>query len=454
MRLLSFFTKFKKLFKKEISEDKLKYNNFVENVIPSLNFGDVIYAERFKSDIEKQQMGEGHETGPFVVVSFDNDKIIGAYCTSTETIKGGFEIGEDYDLFRRNKKSYATVFFMRTIDSEAFLQKSLQPLNYSDINKLKKKLCLTDKIQYDDFGLIKDLKIDVKADFEIGDVVSLGEHSYIIIKKNENDNFLILPTSNYNPHHSFVDFSKVRIDYSNAMEVEKTNFYYLNSISKTQMLIILNNYNNYKKMKDELINNKDKKLDRGCLINIFDNYYYYVYGIEGNIANTFAVERVPSDESILITGKEYSPIYDNLKDIDIKSDTYTIIGVASEQEMVQIKEERKKYKKVQKEETNKKNNSKKQIKNKRITLSIGTVVCLKRDITSKYIICNKENNVYHLISVSALLKDKKIVNDMLPKSSIKRANNITSIELKLIKRKLEELGNNDLSEEIDDEFIL
>lgn len=456
MGLLSLFSKIKSFFNKNITEEELKHNDFVENVIPSLKFGDIIYAERFINDIEKKQMGEGHNTGPFVVISFDEDKIIGAYCTSTETVRGGFEIGEGYELFHRNKKTYATVFYMRTIDYEAYLHNASQHLNINDINKLKKKICLTNKIQYDDFGLLKDLETDINIDYEIGDIVTCGGPTYIIVEKNDDDKFIIMPIKKCNPHHSYIDFSKVRIDYSNTKEVEKKDLYYLNSVNQAQMIVIMNNYNNYKKMKDEIINKKAKKLDRGCLINAFNNLYY-VYGIEGNIANTFVVKKTSSCKKyVVITGEKYIPLYEKTNDIDIKSDTYTIIGLASEKEMDYIKEAKKNYKKTKKEEEARKNIKiiKQPKKNNKNKLSIGTIVCLKNDITSKYIICNEENNIYDLISLPQLLFEEEIVNIKLPKYSVRKVNNITSIELKIIKRKLEELGNKELSNEIAKNIIM
>lgn len=106
MGLLALIRKKKECFSEDTIKNDPKYRNFIDNIIPSLKFGDIIYAERFNNDIEKEWMGEGHTTGPFIVISFDGDKVVGAYCTSNPNVKGGFEIGEYYYLFSREKRSY------------------------------------------------------------------------------------------------------------------------------------------------------------------------------------------------------------------------------------------------------------------------------------------------------------------------------------------------------------
>ena len=49
MGILSIFDKIKDSFGITYSNDD-KYREFVENVMPSLNFGDIIYAERFNDE--------------------------------------------------------------------------------------------------------------------------------------------------------------------------------------------------------------------------------------------------------------------------------------------------------------------------------------------------------------------------------------------------------------------
>ena len=448
MKLSVLFAKIKAYFNRNKAEEDLKYKDFIENVIPSLKFGDIIYAERFNNDIEKEDMGEGHNTGPFVVISFDGDKVIGAYCTSNQCVKGGFQIGENYNLFSRDRNTYATLLRLKTIDSEAFLNIGSRNLSNSDIDRIKKKMCLTDlDIKYDDFGLEKNLDVNFNVDFEIGDVVIYSGRYYVIVEKKESTKFIIAPITGYDSRYSCIDFSQVKIDFANVKEVEMNDLFYINSIVKSQMVIIIKEYNEYIKRKSEIINSENRKLDRGCLVSLF-NDLYYVYGTEGNVANSFGVKiaRITGD-SILIAGKRFIPCYESVKDIDIKSDSYQILGVASEEEMDEISKARKSYKKSKKE-------VKSNVSVKKKKMSNELLVCLKDDKKSRYIVYDENDDMYKVISLSSLLSNHEVIIFDLPKSAFMASNNVTSTELMIIKRTLEQLHNEELSNELVKKMIL
>lgn len=444
MGLLALIHKKKECFSEDTIKNDPKYRNFIDNIIPTLKFGDIIYAERFNNDMQKEWMGEGHTTGPFIVVSFDGDKVVGAYCTSNPNIKGGFEIGEYYYLFSRNKRSYATLLNLKTIDAEAFISKHEKRLSLTDINRLKKKICLTKtKYKYDDFCLEKDLDVDFNIEFEIGDVVSDGKNNYIIVGKTEDNKYVIIPINNYDYCYSFIDFSIAKIEYSSIKEIEKNNLIYLNSIPKSQMIIIMSKYNDYLKMKTSIINSETKKLERGCLINSTEGLYY-VFGIEGNTANSFAVKKTKIIEgSISIAGKMYIPCYEKTKDFDIKLKAYDILNVASEMEMDKIKEDKKSYKKNKKEAST----SKKIKHGDDSKISGELLVCLKENTSIRYIIYNEQEQAYSLIPVSPLLNGE-ISTLNLPKTAVIKTNNITTEELKIIKRNLERIQSGKLAKKL------
>ncbi len=431
MGLLALFNRFKKLFK-PFEIDDTKYRNFVDNIIPSLKFGDVICAERFNNDLEMEDMGDGHTTGPFVVISFDNDKIIGAYCTTSASRYNSFLLGENYNLFQR--QTYVDVYRLKTIDADAYLYKSEHKLRTSDMNRIKKKLTLMHKtITYDDFGLTKEFNEKFDVTYDIGDVVAYNGQTHIIVGKKENDVFQLIPIANYDSKRSYIDFSKVTLDYSNIKENTSPHFHYLNTIATPHLKIILNKYKEYLTRKKEIISNQDKALDRGCLIFAFGGLYY-VYGINGNIANAFAVKKtLLVDDMITVGGKKFLPIFDNARDINIKTDKYKILGVASESEMDQIKDAKKSYKKTIKDIKEKSNGKRHKY---------NFLVSLKDNITIRYIICGEDDNNYSVISVSGLLLGHDILVYTIPKSEVVKAFYITNDELRTVKKRLQESSSN------------
>ena len=432
MGLLAFF---KKIFGKKLLKDP-KYINFVENILPDLKFGDVIYADRFFNEDEKKYMGMYHCTGPFVVITTIEDKIIGAYCTSSQTRKGTIQLCEDYDIFHRNKNTYVIVSDIRAIDYESFIDKYEEKLNEDDLNKIKKRLVLNKCNKYSYFGVRSDFNFDVKTDYEVNDVVSCGYTPYVIIDI-INDELILLPIYYYNSKNSHLDISKVKIDYFNVKKHSKEGLYYLNTIPNSQMRVILGNYRNFLNSKNEMLNSANK-LYRGCLIETFDGLYY-VYGTLSNVANTFEVSKTNEDieDAIVISGKKYKPNYLNNVDVDMKIMNYTIVDVASEYETTKIKEARKSYKKTHKDSI--------ELLSKPL---IGTIMHLKKDITKKYIMFYAHKGIYTAVSLDSLFNKNKIETVLISKKELKKMTNITAIELRVIQRKLLELGNKKLAESV------
>ena len=451
MWLSNVINKIKELFNEtgnSIEEDP-KYRDFVDNVIPSLKFGDIIYGERFNNGVEKENMGSGHTTGPFVVVSFDNDKVVGIYCTSNPDVRNGLQIGEHYHLFNRDKDSFVSLSHMKTIDAEAYINTYPRSLSFFDIDRLKKKICLTSKnYKYDDFYLQKDLNVDFHVDYEVGDVVNFDNNSYVIVEKKDNNHVVIVPIINYNYRSVYVNFAQEKIDYCIIKEVEKKDITYINSIIGVQMKIILNKYIEYKNKKDAIMSSNTKKLERGCLINIASELYY-VFGIEGSMANSFLVQETGLiDKTIMIMGKRYTPSYEITKQIDFKDDSYQILGLASEKEMDTIKEAKKSYKKTKEQINSRKKTSNNVTQNVDYQKSCELLVCLKDNITSRYLIYRENASQYCLISLSSLMFDKQLVATTVPKTAVMKTTDITLGELGRIKRNLLELENSNTAKQL------
>lgn len=423
-------------------DEETDYEYFVENIIPSLKFGDIIYAKRYDFEYEKENMGEGHDTGPFVVLSTVGDKIIGAYCTSSNII-GSFQIGENYELFHRNKKSYVLLTYNKTITASTYLGKNINSLSENDINKIKKKMLFSMRdIKYDDFGSIKRFEIDFSIDFEVGDVIFYLGKCYLIMDIN-GDKFTLIPIINYDSRYSNIDFSKLKFNYADTIIINKSNFNYCNSINRRQMTVIIKYYSDYLRKLKILTNAENCFLDRGFLIEM-SGELYYIYGIEGNIANSFRVKEINFfDEFIMISKRKYIPFYENTKNIDIEHDTYKVLAIADETEMDMIKESRKTYSK-----------RKKKLENIKESNSNNFLVCLKDNTTCRYIICDESDTMYSLISISSLLNDCKLFVFYLPKEELKTLNNITAYELGKIKRFLPLCNNKLLPKKLVRKIIL
>lgn len=79
----------------------LKHLLFKSN-LSFLEVGDIIWANRYLTEVEKETMEEGHQTGPFIVIRKTKRKVYALACTGTKS-------KNPYDIIRMKipKDSYS-----------------------------------------------------------------------------------------------------------------------------------------------------------------------------------------------------------------------------------------------------------------------------------------------------------------------------------------------------------
>ena len=414
MKLPLIIRKIKELFSKKKVDTK--YIEFVEKILPSLKFGDIIYAERFNSDIEKEKLGEDHSSGPFVVVSVDNDKIVGAYLTSSDNPKYNiFQIGMGYKLFQREKKSYLSSN-LKTIDYIAFKGQKDKSLNYYDCLRLKKRFSLNDIIYYDDFGLKKELKLDFNVNFDVGDVVGYENSKYLIISKKD-EKFEIIPFLNQNIDLRITDFSNVKMDNYTILNVKENKLKYYSSMSNKDFYEIEKEYE------------RSKKANVGDIVKVSCGLYY-IYDVTCNVANSFFIEKKVRTKGYKIKGREYELYFDSTKSFDIDEANYELKKHASDEEKKEIELERKEYLKTHRD-------SIEIIRNKHRML--GKFVCLQENESRKYFILGEEARTYTVLALDKL-KENHMIDICFIAKSITKEIDIDKEELELIKKELIKLN--------------
>lgn len=172
------------------------------------------------------------------------------------------------------------------------------------------------------------------------DIIRVNGQYYLVLNEYHLDYQCIL-LSNYDEKNSKIDFSKELFDFHSIIFLRKGFYFYVNTISNMQYEVILKKYQNFLDHEKKLIEIRESKiLMRGCIIYYRGNYFY-VYGTQGNIANTFVV-RPKKDNGIKIAGEAYEPAFDITLDMPFDKN-YKVVGIASEQEMNFIREQKKSY---------------------------------------------------------------------------------------------------------------
>ena len=419
--------------KESIKQKNYHYRDFVDKLMPSLKIGTIIYTQDYNE--EKKD----YDINMHIVVGFEGDKIIAVQCFNNPN-KGDIKIGDG--LWMNTFVSFDNI---NALDYKTPITISAINLSDKDLTRVKKGIYLNEKNNYEEKGIRKHFDIN-SINYHVGDIVTYSFQTYIIVNRNDDNTCTLIPINNHDTHFPYINFTESTIDYTNPIEVRIDNLYYLNSLSDSQKTVIKNNFDIYKNNK-ETNKVKDKKIERGSLV-FTSNDLYYVYGIDGNTANAFQVKKSNAKDAIIINSKKYKPFYDELKDIDIKNDKYDYIDTATEDEMDTIREDKRDYKMHHKHME--RSTAKKITKSRKVyTSSKGKILCMRDDITSRYIVYDEKKNLYNVLALRELLSNGIRVDLQIPKRSLIVSNNITPIELNVLKRQLKKIGESALSEEIE-----
>lgn len=365
----------KSILKREVKEP-IQNEPVFDDVLQDIIVGDIIWAKRYSTEEEKNNIPEGHREGPFIVIAKAKEGIYVSQGTSVahDLEHNYFEIDkEDYNLY---KDTHFRLKNFKLMDDKSVI-KLLGHLNINDEERLFKQL---KKI----YGIIIN-EIDSKKivlPFQIGDVIIYKDRQFIIIDINEE--LTILDINNIKLKRK-LDIDKVnKLDYSKMLKISKnSDIKFRGTVSDKVLNRVLCNKERYFKYLEDL-----KIIQRGSIIES-KNKYYYIFGEEGQEWMTFELKKSGTNE-IEINNITY---YTDFKEIRLsKKKDYNILYLCNEEEKNNLKKLRKEYKYNKKHE------------NKYSNLNIGDIVESKYYKKQRFIIISIHSKTYECISISKIRK--------------------------------------------------
>ena len=355
------------------------------------NFGDIIYAKRPEAN-PLDDPENRHSTGPFIVLTKVNDKLICFPCTSSEG-KLRFEILDHYDELP--KGGYINFRFLTEISEEDFLYSLRASLSERDKEQVKKHFALCRRIFHSRDYDVQNLNIDTNFQLSARDIVSYSNNKYLVIGDTEKYLFL-LPIKDFDYLHRAIS----ERDYDvNA----KTIMISRNRKIKYQGTIRLDNYFEIKSRLgygENWISNWPLQI--GYLLQK-NGEYYYVYDIQGNQAYCYGcLPCAPSDEdAIEIENMFFKPMFDDNIRVSKNNNLENVFKVANVDEIQRLTAKIKKYKK--------KGDMFNYIYGKeKGKIKVGSIVEFS-DIDSKFLIAAIRGKMIDVINLEALLKDGELV---------------------------------------------
>lgn len=375
-----------------ITDEKIK---FLEN-LKKIEIGDIIWAKRYNTEEEKKTIEEGHREGPFIVLDKTKNYLLCCYGTGVERANSKYNFEIKKDGYCLSKDTYFNVMDFNFIDEKTFI-KFGDKLTEKDKNNFFKKLKSLN------FGYYYHNNIKKYFDFtlQLGDVINYKGNKYIITNIHDNKLYCI-PIG-----HKEIELLDVnKIDYSNIVFLDSSiKFKCVKTVSENMLLGIL------KKQKEYLKNiTNSNEPQRGSLVNI-NNKYYYIYGEEGNEWLLFEVYKLKKEnfETIYIGKQKYYTDFNNNLKINKQYINKAEI-LATNEEIDNIKNIRKNYKKQSKQKRVQKISQTKFIK--------GDIIESKYSSDEKYLIIKVYDNFYECVVIKELLSKQVIEKCFIKKDEV------------------------------------
>ena len=367
----------KKFFNENLSND-----NNTENILSTIQVGDIIWAKRYNNEQEKEKIPEGHQEGPFIILGILPEGFIGCPGTSTvpkeEVLDKCIQLDDDYLL---PKQTYFKFFSNRFVSKDAFMYK-IDVLNDHDKNRLFKSIKLKKCSHYEIENNIEQFYIPLEA----GDIISNTNGIYLMII-DESEKFLCLQLNEYHPNKNFVDLNKLNFDNLVWIKNDKNNKF-VNFVDNTRLMAIL------KKHKEYLENtNNQTNIQRGSLI-IKNDKYYYIYGecSENWLMFEVFIKNNEEFDELTIKNQKFYTNYKSTMTIPKDSQDITPLLLAVPTEIDEIKNLKKSYKSRHKTE------NKKVVKKN--SIKIGSIIKNCKFKNERFIIRSILDSLYECLSIN------------------------------------------------------
>lgn len=297
--------------------NKLK-NKLISNKLFFLNVGDIVWCKRYKNELDKINIPEGHREGPYVILKKTNKYTYGIYCTSKNNNCEEYIEIKSKDL---KKKTYIKTLCMERLTFDQYI-KNISSLDDITLNYIK-SILLKSKL--------KNLKI-FKCKYSLGNIISLNNKLFYIYKKEKKKIYAFpIDKSEKSKNPIFINDKKYSFNFEGSKIINKKDKIKFIETSKSIEYILYKNLLHIKNKKDIV--------KRGDIIKYKENYYY-IYGEEGYDWLVYDInEEIKKHWLISVSNKLYYTNY--IKNKIRKSLNIEKVLSAKESEMDYIRDLRK-----------------------------------------------------------------------------------------------------------------
>jgi len=180
---------------------KLKQYIKKRKEIKNLSIGDIIWAKRYSTKKEKQQIKSGHQEGPFVIIKKDKQSFYAFCCTSSPHTNAKSKytyLNVETIKYKSKYKSFINTIFPNKLKSKQYIY-TMNHLNDHDLNNLYKYMYLN---RY--YYKKEEINIyEYKYTLNKGDIIKYKNDLYYINNVNPNT-FVCYPLKKNNTKYNII----------------------------------------------------------------------------------------------------------------------------------------------------------------------------------------------------------------------------------------------------------
>lgn len=289
-----------------------------------LKVGDMIWAKRYNSYVEKKTIPYGHEEGPFVIIKINKDNNTCLFATSNphkemEWNMIFYRVGRLKYGFKKN--SYVNCAYDKTLTEDQYIGK-ITSLDDEDMEKIKKQIYVLKKSKFSNKPRIPDK--DLKFKIGKGDIVLFEDKKYYIFNEDKKSFHCYELLTTEKKKGILINNTFYRFDFDNVKYITARYKCKLVSFFNTGEMEMIERFKQNSIVKS-IPKNENKTLRVGALIE-YNDKLFYVHDINEDDIVTMYVIHTVFDKSkkmatVLIRDGTYFTLFN-----DAKLDKNYIIG--------------------------------------------------------------------------------------------------------------------------------
>lgn len=374
------------------------------NDLSFLKVGDIIWAKRYKNEVEKQKIKYGHQESPYVIIKKEDNRVFALQCTSNPHQEAKWKMLY-YPLGRLNyniqKNTYINCIKVFELTEIQFVE-TIGHLSSYDLNQLKKQLFIIINSNSKTKPNIEKKYLNYKVG--VGDVIIYNKIKYYIYAIDKWYLYLYQLSNNVKKNNILIGNTYYSFIFNKEEKIRRKNDLLLVDTFNTGEIELIKKYKEKILLKN---NESEQKLCVGTLM-VYKERMYYIYDENETFYFCYQIYSnaimKPNIADVLIDKGIYKTFFAS---IDIEKEKlfnngYKIKRYASKSEIEYNKKARNLLKGDRSIERKKLSSKNLRFQERTIDDFIPMSILINENNKNYYLVIGKDDNVIEVVNINDL----------------------------------------------------